>query len=224
MRRRVFTVGAVVVLLVVAATGVVLWRAGDEEPDSRLEAALALAPEGSERFSWTDWAAVRAELRSDVTADSSAEEVAGLMDAGFDADLTSASALVQSTEVLQEEYGVSPASLEWELFAQEWLGRGDIRQAVRALYLATLVHLHRERRIDYNRALTNWIYVRQFRGESEQKGIFTRLTRTFDEVWYGDRPLGEELYRAFEQGVRALGTPAPTGMAGMRTAGRPAGG
>ncbi|MCC2669283.1 MAG: hypothetical protein K0Q72_1754, partial [Armatimonadetes bacterium] len=29
---------------------------------------------------------------------------------------------------------------EWELFAQQWLGRGDVRQAMRALYLATLVH------------------------------------------------------------------------------------
>lgn len=98
---------------------------------------------------------------------------------------------------------------EWELFAREWLGRGDVRQAIRALYLATLVHLHRERRIDYNRAFTNWIYVRQFRGDVEQKGTLRTLTRMFDEVWYGERPCGEEQYRAFERGVRDLGTPAP---------------
>ncbi len=108
---------------------------------------------------------------------------------------------------------------EWELFAQQWLGRGDIRQAIRALYLATLVHLHRERRIDYNRALTNWIYVRQFRGEGDQKGVFQSLTRTFDEVWYGERAMGEELYRVFEQGVRTLGTPAPASRPGIRTSG-----
>lgn len=100
---------------------------------------------------------------------------------------------------------------EWELFAQQWLSRGDLRQAVRALYLATLVHLHRERRIDYNRAFTNWVYVRQFRGEAEQKGTLQQLTRTFDEVWYGERECLEEQYRAFERGVRDLGTPAPAG-------------
>jgi hypothetical protein len=100
---------------------------------------------------------------------------------------------------------------EWELFAQQWLGRGDIRQAIRALYLATLVHLHRERRIDYNRAFTNWIYVRQFRGEEGHKQTLRQLTRLFDEVWYGERSCGEEQYRSFERGVRDLGTPAPVG-------------
>jgi uncharacterized protein DUF4129 len=98
---------------------------------------------------------------------------------------------------------------EWELFARQWLGRGEVRQAIRALYLATLVHLHRERRIDYNRALTNWVYVRQFRGDTEQKGTLRQLTQMFDEVWYGERPCAEEHYRTFETGVRALGTPAP---------------
>jgi hypothetical protein len=99
---------------------------------------------------------------------------------------------------------------EWELFAREWLGRGDVRQAIRALYLATLVHLHRERLIEYNRAFTNWIYVRQFRGDAERKSTLRALTQTFDEVWYGERPCDEEHYYTFEQRVRALGTPAPS--------------
>ncbi len=107
---------------------------------------------------------------------------------------------------------------EWERFAQQWLGQGDVRQAIRALYLATLVHLHRERKIEYNRALTNWIYVRQFRGESEQRSTLRQLTQVFDEVWYGERPCGEEVYHRFEEGVRSLGTPAPfvTGSGGVR--------
>jgi hypothetical protein len=98
---------------------------------------------------------------------------------------------------------------EWERFAQQWLGRGDVRQAVRALYLATLVHLHRERHIDYNRAFTNWVYVRHFRGEREHQEILRGITRIFDEVWYGERPCGETQYRYVESGARALGTPAP---------------
>jgi hypothetical protein len=100
---------------------------------------------------------------------------------------------------------------EWEEFAQEWLRHGDVRQAVRALYLASLVHLHRERLIDYNRALTNWVYVRHFRGEPEQKQILAGITGAFDEVWYGERPCPPERYAAIEEGVRALGTPAPVG-------------
>jgi hypothetical protein len=98
---------------------------------------------------------------------------------------------------------------EWEQFARQWLTRGDVRQAIRALYLATLVHLHRERRIDYNKAYTNWMYVRQFHGEAEHQGTLSQLTRMFDEVWYGDRAYGSEQYYTFERGVRQLGTPAP---------------
>ncbi|HYG92314.1 MAG TPA: hypothetical protein VD859_01905 [Nocardioides sp.] len=118
MRRRLFIVGGVVIVLVITAVVVLVWRSGDGDADSRLAAAVALAPEDSERFGWTDWSAVREELGSDVSADSSTRDVEALLTDGFDADLTSASALLQSAEVLQEEYGVSPASLDWELFAQ----------------------------------------------------------------------------------------------------------
>lgn len=118
MRRPLFIAGTVLVLLVVAAVALVVVRLRDDGPDTRLAAAVALAPADSQRFSWTDWSEVRAELGSDVSADSSTTEVADFLDAGFDADLTSTSALLESADVLQESYGVSPASLDWELFAQ----------------------------------------------------------------------------------------------------------
>lgn len=120
-----------------------------------------------------------------------------------------ASTVLPPLEASATENALDHSVDEWERFAQQWLGRGDVRQAVRALYLATLVHLHRERKIDYNRALTNWIYVRQFRGEGEHQQVLRQLTQVFDEVWYGERPCGEETYHAFERGVRSLGTPAP---------------
>src|SRR5262249_19252060 len=72
---------------------------------------------------------------------------------------------------------------EWEQFAREWLRRGDLRQAVRALYLALLVELHERRQIDYNRAFTNWRYVREFNGQAEQRQALRWLTEVFDRVW-----------------------------------------
>ncbi len=116
---------------------------------------------------------------------------------------------IPALEASHTENALDHSVDEWEVFARQWLDRGDVRQAVRSLYLATLVHLHRERRIDYNRAFTNWMYVRQFRGESDARTTLRRLTQMFDEVWYGERPLGAEQYHLFEQGVRSLGTPAP---------------
>ena len=42
----------------------------------------------------------------------------GRIAAGYDADLTSRSALLQSASALQSGFGFSPASVEWELFSQ----------------------------------------------------------------------------------------------------------
>lgn len=100
---------------------------------------------------------------------------------------------------------------EWERFAAEWLSRGDVRQAVRALYLATLVHLHREGLIEYDRALTNWAYVRHFRGGDAGRNHLRALTRVFDAAWYGLREPSSEQLAEFREGARALGTPIPAG-------------
>lgn len=102
-----------VVLLVVA---ILVWRS--RQPDSRLEEALAQAPPEAERLSWTDWAAVRRELGADVGAEASPEEVAGLVEEAFSSDLSPMSALLSSASGMQEHFGFSPATLEWELFAQ----------------------------------------------------------------------------------------------------------
>jgi hypothetical protein len=80
--------------------------------------AVASAPAGAERLSWTDWAGVRRELGSAVDARASESAVREFLEAGFDADLTSRSALVQSAPALQTSFGFSPASAEWELFSQ----------------------------------------------------------------------------------------------------------
>jgi hypothetical protein len=110
------TVAVVVVLLAGAAVVVVRWLTAG--PDTRLAGAVALAPADSQRLTWTDWAGVRDELGADVGASSSATDVEELLDAGFEADLTSTSALTGSATTLQTAYGVSPATLEWELLAQ----------------------------------------------------------------------------------------------------------
>jgi hypothetical protein len=61
---------------------------------------------------------VRHELGTDVTGGSGTAGLEDFLDEGFDADLTSSSALLQSAADLHESYGFSPASLEWELFSQ----------------------------------------------------------------------------------------------------------
>ena len=103
---------AVVVLAVVAALGLRWWR---DAHRTDLDRALSLAPTDIERVSWTDWADVRRELGTGADLDA-------LLDEGFEADLTSASALVESAPLLAEEYGWSPARADWELFSQSTSG------------------------------------------------------------------------------------------------------
>lgn len=119
MRKRLTAVGAVAIVLVVVAAVVTLGlRWWDDRDRTDLQRALSLAPSDGLRFSWTDWAGVRSELDLDLSADPTSAEVTELLDAGFSADLTATSALIQSAEVLEVQFGFSPASADWELFSQ----------------------------------------------------------------------------------------------------------
>jgi hypothetical protein len=110
----------VVVLLAVAAVAGVRWWQDRHRTD--LERALAYAPSGTARYSWTDWAGVRRELGADLDDRSSAEDVEQFLSDGFDADLTSGSAMVESATVLQQAFGFSPADVDWEVLAQSDTG------------------------------------------------------------------------------------------------------
>jgi hypothetical protein len=111
-RRVVAVVAAVAIVAGLALGGAWWWRAAH---NSDLEHALSLAPDGAERVSWTAWAEVRRELGTGSDLDA-------LLDQGYDADLTSTSALVESAPLLEADFGWSPANIDWELFAQSESG------------------------------------------------------------------------------------------------------
>ena len=122
-RKRLRNIGVLAVVLalvaVAAVVGVRWWR---DAHRTDLQRAMALAPADGQRFSWTDWAGVRDELGVDLDADSPQGEVVDFLGAGYDADLTSASALPESAQVMHVRFGFSPASVDWELFSQSEAG------------------------------------------------------------------------------------------------------
>ena len=121
MRARTLRVGlgALLLLLAVAVVGVRWWHSARE---TDLQHAVSLAPAGAERLSWTDWSEVRRELHVDLTSRSGPAEVKDFLDRAYDRDLASTSALIVSAPTLQEEFGFSPATVDWELFSQSTQG------------------------------------------------------------------------------------------------------
>lgn len=104
---------ALVVALLLAGVGAWWWQQSRRTP---IEWAVAHAPADSQRLSWTDWAAVRAQ----VPGASGGLEL--WLTAAYDADLTSNSALIESAPILDTRFGISPAALDWELFSQSPAG------------------------------------------------------------------------------------------------------
>lgn len=127
-RRTIVVVAVVAALAIVAGAAVVgvrWWRDGHR---SELERAASYAPGDAQRLSWTDWAAVRDEVGARLDGSSSGEQVQDFLDRGYERDLTSASALVQSAPVLQTRFGFSPGTVDWELFSQSDAGAVVILQ------------------------------------------------------------------------------------------------
>lgn len=115
MRTRLLVAGAVLLVLALVVAGLLWWRSAQL---TDLQRAIAIAPPDAQRLSWTNWAAVRTELGADVDASSPTSELESFLDKGFETDLTSSSALLQSATALHDRFGFSPASLEWELLSQ----------------------------------------------------------------------------------------------------------
>ena len=118
MRRRVVVALAALVVVVVVAVALVAVPRWRDSQRTDLERAASYAPSDAQRLSWTDWDGVRREVGARIDASSSGDQLQDFLDEAYDADLSSASALVQSAPVLQSHFGFSPASVESELFSQ----------------------------------------------------------------------------------------------------------
>jgi hypothetical protein len=80
---------------------------------------------------------------------------------------------------------------------------GELRAALRTVYLATLVQLDRQRDIVFDPARTNWHYLRDF-PVGERRDHFATLTRLFDHKWYGHEPVSDDDVGTAEGAARAI--------------------
>jgi hypothetical protein len=86
---------------------------------------------------------------------------------------------------------------EWLKRADDLARAGNLREAVRAVYLSVLVRLHRSRLINYEQEKTNWEYVYSIPERMSLRDVFRKLTGIFDIIWYGQHEPRKDEYSDF---------------------------
>ncbi|MEY4483631.1 MAG: hypothetical protein RL693_1083, partial [Verrucomicrobiota bacterium] len=116
-----------------------------------------------------------------------------------------AAAVAPPPEINLESENVLATQLpenEWLRLAREKMEAGDLRLALRALFLATLANLGEKRLLQITRAKSNGDYVREIGWRARDREPlyrgFAEQVRTFDRVWYGWHEVDADLMKRFE--------------------------
>jgi len=88
--------------------------------------------------------------------------------------------------------------------AQTLSGQGDYRNAIRYLYLSSLLVLDERGLLRYDRSRTNREYLRSLASKPELESPLHRVIDVFDRVWYGFENVDEQTYRTYVAQVEEL--------------------
>jgi hypothetical protein len=89
--------------------------------------------------------------------------------------------------------------------AEDLAQKGLFLDAVRSLYLAALVLLHRANRIRFEPTRTNGEYLDQLRSYPNLQDSFRALTGIFEIKWYGERACLSEDYSTCRELAETIG-------------------
>lgn len=88
--------------------------------------------------------------------------------------------------------------------AQSLSGQGDYRNAIRYLYLSSLLVLDEQGLLRYDRSRTNREYLRSLSSKPELADPLRDVIDVFDRVWYGFESVDEETYQSYVKHVDEL--------------------
>jgi hypothetical protein len=88
--------------------------------------------------------------------------------------------------------------------AQSLSGQGDYRNAIRYLYLSSLLVLDEQGLLRYDRSRTNREYLRSVSSRPELANPLRDVIDVFDRVWYGYESVDEQTYRSYVEHVEEL--------------------
>lgn len=101
--------------------------------------------------------------------------------------------------------GPAPASSTAMLVvAAERARAGDYRGAVRAQFVALLFTLHEQGTLRYDRSLTNREHLSRIGQNTSLAGALRPVVRVFDDVCYGNVPIGQTEYDDYARKTGAL--------------------
>lgn len=116
---------------------------------------------------------------------------------------SSTGAIDVAAELLASEHGEE----EWLATARAHAERGELRLAVRALYLSNLAYLGAQHLIGIQRSKSNGIYERELRSRCRSDSVvrsFAHANRAYERVWYGSYEVTPELHLEFERNGRLV--------------------
>jgi len=96
----------------------------------------------------------------------------------------------------------------WLALAHELMASGDLRTAVRALYLASLSYLARHGLVTVQAAKTNRQYETELRRRTRDKidvaQLFSENARVFERAWYGDHRVSMQIVESFQDNLQRM--------------------
>jgi len=118
--RRFLVIGLALVLLAGAGVaGAVVWK---RQHRTHLEQALHVVPADSLRIGFTDWAVVRRQVHARLGADPGSGRIQDFVNKAYDKDYTAASSIDSAAVAMDQKFGVGPANVQWEAYAQSRQG------------------------------------------------------------------------------------------------------
>jgi hypothetical protein len=96
---------------------------------------------------------------------------------------------------------LSRGANEWERYAARLAGEGRYREGIRAWYHAVLVTCYAAGVLHFRKGRTNWEYIASLPPSTAWRSDLMRLTRRFEQEWYGADQSTEETFD--ECGARA---------------------
>lgn len=123
--------------------------------------------------------------------------------------IATAQAVQPTPDLADENVGADQLPEDgWTTLARELLGRGELRLALRAFYLASLAHLAERNLINLARFKSNRDYQRELQRRAHAfpnlQTLFGENVSSFDRVWYGRHEATGELVTQFAANVERM--------------------